>query len=607
VHKETGVLAVVEAGFTNYGETIVNTPGLTLFPKTVAEVQRVVSWAREAGRRVRCAGMKHSWSDVFSNTGEVLVMLLPLQVTDTISFARVGLGGLEAELANWGSSLSRIELVRESEGGKQALVRVGAATTNLEMLNWSNQSGWTLPMDIIAVMITYGGSNAMICHGAGLHTQTLSDMVVEMDVVTADGSLVTVSDPTQLRSIAGCFGLAGIVTSITLRLDAMTYARFHPKKTRMAESIPRPGADPASQEFRKMVELCTQHYYTEFFWFPNRGEEEGYWENCWNNDGVKEDAIDINLAVDDEYQVATTYMFELIMKVLQPLTLITREEHYDEDTSLQEVLRYLFTKVVSLAGVSALPAPPGPLTTTTAEALHFRRGFHYIAVREMEMEIPVPSLPGGTEPDWSIVSRAWWDAVDLIQKSEERGVFAVDMTLELRIMGGSEVVMAPQHGNKHGTLAIEPVSTRIVHRGVWEDFKQELAKTWMNYKDWDGTPLKSRVHWAKESPRSVHIDGEEIETLEYWQRLYQPNMAELFRQLAGLREGVSVADLQAVFSNHYLDQLFRPHWLQAGVELERREDSGLVVDRARGPPGNQSKASETAEESETSSACCTLS
>jgi hypothetical protein len=31
---------------------------------------------------------------------------------------------------------------------------------------------------------------------------------------------------------------------------------------------------------------------------------------------------------------------------------------------------------------------------------------------------------------------------------------------ELRIMGGSEILMASQHGNKHGTLAIEPVSTR---------------------------------------------------------------------------------------------------------------------------------------------------
>ena len=115
------------------------------------------------------------------------------------------------------------------------------------------------------------------------------------------------------------------------------------------------------------------------------------------------------------------------------------------------------------------------------------------------------------------MSQAWWDAVDLIEKSEEAGVFAVDMALELRVMGGSEVsqsnhyltphsalhsslsqvLMAPQFGNKHGTLAIEPVSTRIVHKEIWEDFKVELAKKWMNYRDHDGTLLKSRVHWAK--------------------------------------------------------------------------------------------------------------
>ena len=95
------------------------------------------------------------------------------------------------------------------------------------------------------------------------------------------------------------------------------------------------------------------------------------------------------------------------------------------------------------------------------------------------------------------MSRAWWDAVNLIERSEQQGVFAVDMALELRVMGGSEVLMAPQFGNKHGTLAIEPVSTRIVHKEIWEDFKVELAKIWMSYRDYDGTLLKSRVHWAK--------------------------------------------------------------------------------------------------------------
>ena len=52
-------------------------------------------------------------------------------------------------------------------------------------------------------------------------------------------------------------------------------------------------------------------------------------------------------------QVASTYLFEIIMKILHPLTLITREEHYDDKTSLQECIRYLFTKAVSsLVGVS---------------------------------------------------------------------------------------------------------------------------------------------------------------------------------------------------------------------------------------------------------------
>lgn len=107
-----------------------------------------------------------------------------------------------------------------------------------------------------------------------------------------------------------------------------------------------------------------------------------------------------------------------------------------------------------MAGVNALPAPDCHQTTSLVEALHFRRGFHYIAVREMEMEIPIPSLPSlyclkqcqeimltylDGDPDWNIVSRAWWDAVDLIEKSAADGVFAVDMALELRVMGGSEV------------------------------------------------------------------------------------------------------------------------------------------------------------------------
>ena len=42
--------------------------------------------------------------------GEILVYLLPLSVTDTISFARFGIGGMEEEIENWGSELNTIEV-----------------------------------------------------------------------------------------------------------------------------------------------------------------------------------------------------------------------------------------------------------------------------------------------------------------------------------------------------------------------------------------------------------------------------------------------------------------------------------------------------------------
>ena len=74
--------------------------------------------------------------------------------------------------------------------------------------------------------------------------------------------------------------------------------------------------------------------------------------------------------------------------------MVTRDEHYDDDISLKEIVRHIFTKIVSFTGHNALPQPDEPITTKLVEALHFRTGFHYIMVREMEMQIPIPSLPG---------------------------------------------------------------------------------------------------------------------------------------------------------------------------------------------------------------------
>ena len=65
-----------------------------------------------------------------------------------------------------------------------------------------------------------------------------------------------IDDPDQLKAVSGALGLVGVVTAVTLKMDKMTYARFHPKKTLMADSIPKPGTDTSHPAFKRMVELC---------------------------------------------------------------------------------------------------------------------------------------------------------------------------------------------------------------------------------------------------------------------------------------------------------------------------------------------------------------
>lgn len=68
----------------------------------------------------------------------------------------------------------------------------------------------------------------------------------------------------------------------------------------------------------------------------------------------------------------------------------------------------------------------------------------------------------------------------------------------MRIMGGSNVILAPQFGNKLGTCAIEILTLQNAV-DIWQPYAQEVVDAWMSYKDPNtGERLKTRPHWAKE-------------------------------------------------------------------------------------------------------------
>ena len=154
-----------------------------------------------------------------------------------------------------------IELVGEpfkENNRTKHLCRIGAATTNEQFRAWAMdafhrdpKSAWTVPWNVVMVESTYGGTNAMLCHVAlDYNNQTISDLVTEIEFVNPKGQLQTVgykitdSDEKQtqgrewIKSAGGAFGILGVVTSLTIKLDAMTYARMKPTKPRLALTVP---------------------------------------------------------------------------------------------------------------------------------------------------------------------------------------------------------------------------------------------------------------------------------------------------------------------------------------------------------------------------------
>jgi hypothetical protein len=534
------------ARFQNWGRTVRNTPAVTFVPRTKHGVREIVKWASANHRTVRAAGYRHSWSDLYSADGQVLISMLAPEVVETLPAAQPPI-----DPRNRLQGIELVGRVRE-DGVRKALCRIGAATTNEQFRRWCLDEGggaweWTVPLNVVMVEITWGGSNAPICHGAGLRHKTLSDLVVEVEFVNARGELQTVSDRRLLKAAAGCFGLLGIVTSLTLKLDPMTYAALRPESPRLALAVPPPAGFRVPRAIdmsnvsradierarKRFVRHCERDYYAEWFWFPY---QQDAWVNCWRNDGARE-------AAQPYPSEAETLAQQTGLSLVQMLT-------------NTEWARLPGRRQAELFGALAMGGLPSDVSIVTPviEALHFQRGIHNFRVRNMEFQIPIPPRADKPKrPDWSICQRAWWD---VIRNVYERADAPLRVALEMRIMGGSDITMAPQHGNRLGTCSIEILTNQRTPAREWRKFMQDIANLWMSYKGPDGRPLNVRPHWAKQWQGLTFRRRPALSHLR--DRAYAARIPD-FR--AGLRAiakqgGYTVRDLR-VFSNPLLDDLFR--------------------------------------------------
>lgn len=529
--------------FTNWGRTQKAVPLYTFVPVTRVGVVNAVRFAARESLKVRAAGTRHSWSDLFGGDGGVLISFVELDA----AVPRTDLGVAAANPAD--NELEKIVFEGEEvgeDGVVRGRVRVGAAATSEHIRAWSlSENGghwrWMLPALPVLTAITSAGVTQPICHGAGRRHPSCSDFVMEVEVVNCKGEVQVLKERELIRSASGGLGLFGVVLSQVFLMEPLKIAVLSPRRIPTQLAVPPvPGERmPEQNDFQvnygkedlerareRFVKEC-DGFYSEWFWFPF---QEDCWVNVWNvednGDGKKPpEYLSEKEVVGQNAQLALLSALETTLMRLIPAVLQTR-------------LLAALTMAVLPAGVVERIGVP--------DALHFQRGIHQLRVRDIELEIEIPSGEGG-KPDFSICQRAWWAAINAIYEYERRGKAPVRVALEMRILGGSDVTLSTQRGNKHGTCSIEVLTNTLVGQPEWAVFRDEITSRWHAIASQYETSLGFFPHWAKEWPSE--IGGRDI--MDYMKKEYEPSSVEFLKHLseAGRAGGYTEDESLRMFGN----------------------------------------------------------
>ncbi|MFI1648672.1 D-arabinono-1,4-lactone oxidase [Streptomyces avidinii] len=214
----------------NWAGNITATPARVVTPASVGELQEAVRRAAEDGLRVKAVGTGHSFTAAAATDG---VLVRPQALAGIRSIDRAA--GTVTVAA--GTVLKDLNV---------ALAREGLSLTNMG--------------DIMEQ--TVSGATSTGTHGTGRDSASIAAQIRGLELVTADGRLLTCSEKEEPEVFAAArlgIGALGIVTAITFAVEPIFFltAREEPM-----------GFDRVTAEFE---EHFAENEHFEFYWFPHTG------------------------------------------------------------------------------------------------------------------------------------------------------------------------------------------------------------------------------------------------------------------------------------------------------------------------------------------------
>ncbi|MFJ2604318.1 D-arabinono-1,4-lactone oxidase [Streptomyces sp. NPDC091279] len=212
----------------NWGGNVSARPAREVTPASVAELAAAVRGAGEDGLTVKAVGTGHSFTSIAATSG---VLIRPQLLTGIRNIDRDAM----TVTVEAGTPLKRLNL---------ALAREGLSLTNMG--------------DIMEQ--TVSGATSTGTHGTGRESASIAAQIRGLELVTADGSVLTCSaeeNPDVFAAARIGLGALGIVTAITFAVEPvfLLTAREEPM--------------PLDRVLADFDALWAENEHFEFYWFPH--------------------------------------------------------------------------------------------------------------------------------------------------------------------------------------------------------------------------------------------------------------------------------------------------------------------------------------------------
>ncbi|WP_416979288.1 D-arabinono-1,4-lactone oxidase [Streptomyces sp. T028] len=214
----------------NWGGNVTARPAREVMPASVDELAAAVRRAAEDGLKVKAVGSGHSFTSIAATDG---VLIRPQLLTGIRKIDRDNM----TVTVEAGTPLKRLNM---------ALTREGLSLTNMG--------------DIMVQ--TVSGATSTGTHGTGRDSGSIAAQVKGLELVTADGTVLTCSEkenPEVFTAARIGLGALGIVTAITFAVEPvfLLTAREEPM--------------PFDKVLADFDELWAENEHFEFYWFPHTG------------------------------------------------------------------------------------------------------------------------------------------------------------------------------------------------------------------------------------------------------------------------------------------------------------------------------------------------